>query len=303
MKQQLITFRFYLLAVLLLFSSSVLFAQTTPRWDKVSAGNSFNIAISSSGGYKNVPQQVPGNTWVSVGAGWKSSFAIKSDGSLWAWGENNFGQLGLGNTTDLNVPTQVGSKNWTSVDGGNSHAMAVDENNTLWAWGKNDKGQLGDNSTVDKTSPVQISTDYFYNASCGADQSYAVSGGFYYGCGDYRSQTDSALTVIKVNPLYEGGYVQAFNKTAIFIDENNGGVIYGIGDNSNGQFGNGTTISSDTFVTLNKVFSSQFGFSVGMTHSAIIEGSPNYLLCMAGQNGKRQLGSLIPSTLSRIYSG
>ena len=52
--------------------------------------------------------------------------AIKTDGTLWAWGENGFGQLGLGNVTDRSTPVQVGAlADWASVSGGQSHTVAI----------------------------------------------------------------------------------------------------------------------------------------------------------------------------------
>jgi len=83
--------------------------------------------------------------------------AIRTDNSLWAWGSQQWGQLGLSDTTLRNVPTRVGSENnWSSVSAGNGHTMAIKTDNSLWAWGRNDAGQYGDGTWTERHSPVVI---------------------------------------------------------------------------------------------------------------------------------------------------
>ena len=71
--------------------------------------------------------------------------ALESDGSLWAWGYNAYGQLGLGVTTpDKLIPTRVGTdSDWTAVACGGWHTVALKSDGSLWAWGDNGSGQLG----------------------------------------------------------------------------------------------------------------------------------------------------------------
>ena len=97
-------------------------------------------------------------TQVSAGGG--HTVAVKTDGTLWAWGNNSNGQLGDGDTTDQwSSPVQVGTDtHWASVAAGFDHTVAVKTDGTLWAWGSNSNGQLGDGAT-DQWSPVQVGTD------------------------------------------------------------------------------------------------------------------------------------------------
>ncbi|HEX7052002.1 MAG TPA: hypothetical protein VF188_17470 [Longimicrobiales bacterium] len=79
-----------------------------------------------------------------VAAAWSYSLAVADDGSLWSWGRNHRGQLGLGNTTDQSSPVRVGADtNWVAVAGGNSHSIALRSDGSLWVAGDNGYGQLG----------------------------------------------------------------------------------------------------------------------------------------------------------------
>ena len=79
-----------------------------------------------------------------VAAAWSFSLAVAEDGSLWTWGRNQYGQLGIGNTTDQNAPVRVGADtNWVAVAGGNAHSVALKSDGSLWVAGYNGYGQLG----------------------------------------------------------------------------------------------------------------------------------------------------------------
>lgn len=98
-------------------------------------------------------------TWSKVAAGNRQSYATKTDGTLWAWGNNGVGQLGLGDTTNRSSPVQVGTgTTWARVIGGEDHAIAVKTDGTLWVWGFNSSGQLGQGNTTNRSSPVQVGT-------------------------------------------------------------------------------------------------------------------------------------------------
>lgn len=98
--------------------------------------------------------------WSSFDSGGGNTIALKSDGSLWAWGANNEGQLGIGNNVNQYFITRVGSdSNWVSVETGDSDSFAIKSDGTLWAWGRNEYGQLGIGSVGQSLIPIQVGTD------------------------------------------------------------------------------------------------------------------------------------------------
>jgi hypothetical protein len=86
--------------------------------------------------------------------------ALKSDGTLYAWGDNNRGEVGDGTTTRRTSPVQVGSdSDWVAVSAGYEVSMALKDDGSLWAWGRNLNGEVGDGTTSDRSAPVRIYLD------------------------------------------------------------------------------------------------------------------------------------------------
>jgi alpha-tubulin suppressor-like RCC1 family protein len=104
------------------------------------------------------PVQVSGLTGVTmVSAGADHSMALKSDGTVWAWGQNNDGQLGDGTKTNRATPVKVsGLANVTDIGNGRLHSLAIEGNGSAWAWGLNTDGQLGDGTKTNRATPVQV---------------------------------------------------------------------------------------------------------------------------------------------------
>ncbi len=134
-------------------------------WKAIVAGEDFTLGLKTDGtlwawgtnGYGQLglgfadadshptPTQVGADTWKAVAAGVYHALAIRADGTLWTWGYNYYGQLGLADedTIDRWAPTQVGTfSDWTAVAGGTYHSLGL-RGGTLWGWGDNRFGQLG----------------------------------------------------------------------------------------------------------------------------------------------------------------
>jgi alpha-tubulin suppressor-like RCC1 family protein len=99
--------------------------------------------------------------WSSISAGTAHNVAIKSDGTLWAWGENIYGQFGVGTGGKQNMKADTPvhgapGNDWKQAAAGGSHTAALKKDGTLWAWGNNWAGQLGTGSTSNSMVPVQV---------------------------------------------------------------------------------------------------------------------------------------------------
>ena len=110
------------------------------------------------GDYSNVPVQVKNLTNVQdLSGGSFHSLALKLDGSVWAWGDGRYGQVGDGTARTRPTPVQVkGLTDVKAVSCGHYHSLALKSDGTAWAWGSNKHGNLGDGTTVSKTIPVQV---------------------------------------------------------------------------------------------------------------------------------------------------
>ena len=123
--------------------------------------------------------QIPGTNWNNISSGGDNGYeigAVKNDGTLWTWGENEYGVLGLNSALPSNngvsSPTQVGSDTTWSANvrigwGPSNASAAVKTDGTLWTWGRNFRGILGQNTSVNshKSSPTQVGsgTDWSTN--------------------------------------------------------------------------------------------------------------------------------------------
>ena len=106
--------------------------------------------IAATSVYANVNYR---NESQRLAAGLDFNLVIKNDGTLWAWGRNNYGQLGDGTTVDRHTPIKVGS-GFKAVAAGWGHSLGLKKDGTLWAWGMNHAGQLGDGTTNNSNKPI-----------------------------------------------------------------------------------------------------------------------------------------------------
>ncbi|SHK21757.1 Alpha-tubulin suppressor [Desulfatibacillum alkenivorans DSM 16219] len=137
----------------------------------------------TSAPHRNTPSPVWG---IAAGGGYHSLVA-KSDGTVWAWGANPSGQLGIGTNKASHSPVQVMHKSGAPLNGvvkvaaGERHSLALTSQGEVWTWGDNSRGQLGDGFFYERRSPVKvrhIRTNPLINvldAACGGKHSLAVT--------------------------------------------------------------------------------------------------------------------------------
>ena len=130
--------------------------------------------------YYSSPMQVGAlTTWATIGYGYRTGFslAIQTNGTLWSWGGNSNGQLGLGNLTYYSSPKQVGAlTTWSKVAGARFFSLALKTDGTLWSWGQNTVGQLGLGNITDYSSPKQVGAlTTWSNIAAGFNSSFAIT--------------------------------------------------------------------------------------------------------------------------------
>jgi alpha-tubulin suppressor-like RCC1 family protein len=202
-----------------------------------------------------------GNNWKQVSCGTFYTAAIKTDGRLWVWGFNTYGQLGTNNTTIYSSPVQTiaGGTNWKQVSCENFHSSAIKTDGTLWIWGQNIYGQLGTNNTTAHSSPVQtvaagnnwkqVSCGLYHTAAIKTDGTLWIWGQNIYGqLGTNNTTTySSPVQTVAAGNNWKQVSCGIYQTVAIKTD----GTLWVWGSNTYGQLGtNNTTIYSSPVQTV-----------------------------------------------------
>jgi len=183
--------------------------------------------------------------WKEVAAGSDHTLAIKTDGTLWAWGRNDYGQLGDGTTVNKNIPTQIGSDaDWAFIDGESYNSMALKNDGSLWCWGNNLGGQVGNGNFgvgANALIPSRIGTDNDWaKISTGGTRTYAIkSNGTLWGCG-YNTNgllgigdTTTHYTLIQIGADTDWLDISAASNQVLAVKMN--GSLWGWGLNKGGS--------------------------------------------------------------------
>lgn len=202
------------------------------------------LGYDTPGIFNNVPLKVTGIDNVKeIYAGSSQTFAVKQDGSVWGWGCNEKGQLGITTTTIVNTPALIkGIDNISSIACGESQTVALKKDGTVWAWGENKYGQLGNGTGKDTATPVQVVglTDVINIASFGSHSVAVKKDGsvWVWGTNFYKElcSTETIIKTPKKIDAVSNAKAASIGQCHILILLNDGSVLCG-GDNSDSQLG------------------------------------------------------------------
>jgi uncharacterized repeat protein (TIGR02543 family) len=227
--------------------------------------NSYQLGDGTSSSTKSaVPKQVPGLSDVKeITAGSNNVIVRKNDGTYWAWGDGNKGQLGYDSIDSPNTPYQLTAvSNVKSIASGEDHMLWLKTDGTVWATGLNTNGQLGDGSTTQRKTPVQVSglSDVKAISAAGFSMALKTDGTVWSWGENNKGQLGDGTTTDRLTPVQVSGLSDI---VAIDAGGDDGrgyamalksdGTVWAWGLNGNGQVGDKTSTDRSTPVQVTEL--------------------------------------------------
>ncbi len=297
-------------------------------WAQAAAGEYFSCARKSTGtlwcwgdnhgmevgdgttaGYRFSPVQVGTDTdWVLVTAGTEHACGLKSDHSLWCWGQNAYGEVGNGTLFSTEYGPVELVKSWKTVSAGGRHTCAIKTDGTLWCWGNNQSGELGIGTLAKKKAPAKVGTaanwslvaaGFFHTCAKKKDGTLWCWGQNKYGQVGNGATGKTVTKPVKVGSASNWDTISAGGFHNCALKKTTGG-LYCWGWNGDGQLGIGNTVDQHKPHMVVNAGTGYQAVSAGGGHTCGLW-SDNNLWCW-GANGYGQLGdgttvdSLAPSS-------
>jgi alpha-tubulin suppressor-like RCC1 family protein len=271
------------------------------------------VAVAASSTPVEIPQYAVSNRWVGLAAGDFHTVAVTQDGDMWAWGSNEFGQVGNNGAAAIEpLPVLIGGhtcaafggvcRKWVVVAAAGDHTLAIlyDFDGValtypLWAWGRNDVGQVGDGTLDDKPSPVKIRADMgWVSVSAGRTHSFAMTGVggtelWVWGDNSWgQLGIGSAVPWVQEPVRFDAALWRSVSgggahSAAIMPD----GTLWAWGLNSSGQLGTGVDLNRNTPGQVGTA-ATWAAVSAGFSHTVAVHS--NGTLWAWGLNDAGQLG-------------
>ncbi len=233
-----------------------------------------------------------------ISAGFRDSFLIDTDGSLWAWGYNgdvlygHYGQLGDGTTINRYEPVKI-MDGVISVSAGDGHTMAIKSDGSLWAWGVNYSGQIGDGTKTSRYEPVKIMDDVVSVSAGGSHTMAMKSDGSLWAWGDNQNgRLGDGTTTHRYEPakiMDDVVSVSAGGSHTMAIKSD--GTLWVWGNNFRGQIGDGT--NKDRYIPI-KIMDDVVSVAAGDYHSMAIKSDGT--LWVWGNNEVRSATETAPAS-------
>ena len=237
-----------------------------------------------------------------IACGGYHTVILKNDGSVWSCGDNDNGQLGLGDVATRKTFTKVNIDNVKQIACGGGHTFILKNDGSIWSCGNNSNGQLGLGITGYNTTFTKVTTNINNDVkqiSCGKYHTFILKNdGSIYSCGYNNSgqlglgDTSNKTTFTKVTTNINNDVKQIdCGNSHVFILKNDGSV-WGCGDNSNSQLGLNNINNKNNFTQVTTNINNDVKhISCGNSHTFIIKNDGSVWACGSNGNGQIGLGS------------
>ncbi len=295
----------------------------------VAAGTGFSLALRRDGtvwswgrnasgqlgdgttATRTVPVMVHGLSGIlrSLSAGASHALAVRTEGSVWAWGYNGYGQLGDGTTTRRTLPVTVaGLTDVVAVAAGENHSLALTSAGAVWAWGANTNGQLGDGTTTARSSPGPVpGLPAIVGIAAGGSHSLAVAadGSVWAWGANTQGQLGDGTTTQRLLPILVpdlAGVAEVAAGRYHSLARLGTGAVLAWGFNQYGQLGDGSTTQRRTPVSAGSL-ADVAGIAAGQYASFAVTSAGTLWAWGANSNGQLGDGTTTSQSVPVLVAG